>query len=345
MGSWGHGLCVVLCFWGTVSGNTLHSRTVGPCNVNTGTASFNCSWRKLAHIPEIWDNATTLDLSQNHLNLTNPQHLRQLQRLDHLVTLNLSGNYLPLLGKDNLCSLPSLQILDLSSCQLTSIEAGALQGLPRLGKLFLGNNRLQVPLSVSTRDIVTISFLDLHGNQELERSSDDLSTGIRRPFHRKLLTNDTEHPTKTPTNAMTTANGTESPGQSRPSHRWQYLVAVLVTAISLSLLIASLAKCHLVHRYLASYQHTRLTEQDTASQCDPNSLEVGFSMHNHGGQAQSPHPAAVPQGEMDMEDEEDDDDDGFIEDNYIQASERERAKRALELVEEEEEDGTEFTIG
>lgn len=171
-------------------------------------ASFNCSWRKLDHIPtEIWDNATTLDLSQNHLNLTNSQHLRQLQRLDQLVTLNLSGNYLPLLGKDNLCSLPSLHTLDLSGCQLTSIEAGALQGLPRLGKLFLGHNRLQVPLSVSTRDIVTISFLDLHGNQELDHGSDDSSTGIRRPFHRKLLTEVIELPSPTPANSMTTTNG------------------------------------------------------------------------------------------------------------------------------------------
>lgn len=37
MGSWGPGLCVVLCFWGTVSWNTLHGHIVGPCTVNTGT--------------------------------------------------------------------------------------------------------------------------------------------------------------------------------------------------------------------------------------------------------------------------------------------------------------------
>lgn len=168
-------------------------------------ASFNCSWRKLAHIPtEIWNNATALDLSHNHLNLTNPQHLRQLQRLDQLVNLNLSGNYLPLLEKGHFCSLPFLQILDLSGCQLTSMEAGALQGLPRLGKLFLGHNILQAPLSVSAQ---TISFLDLHGNQELDHGSDDSSTGIRTPFHRKLLTEVIELPSPTPANSMTTTNG------------------------------------------------------------------------------------------------------------------------------------------
>uniref|UniRef100_A0A6Q2WYL1 Type III endosome membrane protein TEMP n=1 Tax=Esox lucius TaxID=8010 RepID=A0A6Q2WYL1_ESOLU len=91
----------------------------------------------------------------------------------------------------------------------------------------------------------------------------------------------------------------------RVSKSWQYLVVVLVTAISLSLLITVLAKCQLIRRYLASYRHTRLTE-----------------------------------GHMNMDEE--DDDDGFIEDNYIQASERERAKRALEL---EEEDEMVFSIG
>lgn len=47
---------------------------------------------------------------------------------------------------------------------------------------------------------------------------------------------------------------------------------------------------------------------------------------------------------------EDEDDDGFIEDNYIQASERERAERAAEDMrdteeEEEEMDDIQFAIG
>uniref|UniRef100_A0A3Q1FT21 Type III endosome membrane protein TEMP n=1 Tax=Acanthochromis polyacanthus TaxID=80966 RepID=A0A3Q1FT21_9TELE len=89
------------------------------------------------------------------------------------------------------------------------------------------------------------------------------------------------------------------------SHSWEFLVAVLVTAISLSILTALLAKCQVVRRYLASYRHTRLREADS------------------------------------------EDDDGFIEDNYIPASERARAERAAEIIDEdteEEMDEIEFTI-
>lgn len=138
--------------------------------------------------------------------------------------------------------------------------------------------------------------------------------------------------TATPTAA---ANNGTSTGKY-PSHSWEFLVAVLVTAVSVSILTALLAKCQVVRRYLASYRHTRLREADTVSHCDPSGLEVGYSMH--GGLGMNPE-CIPPVSE--------EDDDGFIEDNYIPASERARAERAAEIIDEdteEEMDEIEFTI-
>uniref|UniRef100_A0A3P8WRI6 Uncharacterized protein n=1 Tax=Cynoglossus semilaevis TaxID=244447 RepID=A0A3P8WRI6_CYNSE len=93
------------------------------------------------------------------------------------------------------------------------------------------------------------------------------------------------------------------------NHKWEFLVAVLVSAISISVIIALLAKCQVVRHYLASYSHTRLREADNVSQCGPS-----------------------------------EDDDGFIEDNYIPTMEKIRVAESSEEDTEEEMDEIEFSI-
>ncbi|KAK2889260.1 hypothetical protein Q8A67_014635 [Cirrhinus molitorella] len=349
MGSAAHIVCVLLCFW--VSGSCSTLQTVGPCTVNRETAVFDCSGKRLTSVPKhIWMNVTELDLSDNLLDLTHFDSFKRLNLFSHLVSLNLSGNYLPLLFKHHLYSFSSLKVLDLSRCKLAAVEADALTSLSSLQMLFLGDIQL-----TAVRDLRWSQFVDLRGEQKHRQkvgdrvlmirgskrmAQDDQNDGYsknvnRGAFLRKLLsTMETRSSTYSTIQYNTSILTTNSTSNGSKAASWKVLVAVLGSAITLSVLIALMAKCKVVHKYLASYRHSRLSEVDATSQCDPANFEVGFSTQGGPGTR-----AAAPTNDVEEYD------DGFIEDNYIQASETERAAKATLTDDDDEEEEIEFSIG
>lgn len=119
------------------------------------------------------------------------------------------------------------------------------------------------------------------------------------------------------------------------SLEWSYLAAGLGTVLTISLLIVMAVKLRLFHRFLASYRHSLLQESDGVSQY---------------GQEQPNSVMGRMEGIRGTQVELDEDDDGFIEDNYIQTSEKVRAEREQDEESGEEEmedsdDDLQFTIG
>lgn len=128
-----------------------------------------------------------------------------------------------------------------------------------------------------------------------------------------------------------------TPDESPKSVEWSYLAAGLGAVLTVSLLIVMAVKFRVFHRFLASYRHSLLQETDGVSQYGQEDVSFPSSVSGRMGVL-----GGTP-GRMD------EDDDGFIEDNYIQPSEKDRA--AMERQEDEDEemddsdDDLQFTIG
>ncbi|XP_041126561.1 leucine-rich repeat-containing protein 19-like isoform X2 [Polyodon spathula] len=372
----------VLCCWGTILAMT---QTPNLCFVTNEMISCSEKNLKLIPSTVNKSTVTTMDLSQNQLDFSSPENQRRLQSLVSLISLNLSSNYLPLLERSTFSNLTKLQSLDLSNCSLKEIKPGAFHDLSNLQTLILSRNQLRGSLPLAFLDLKRLTLLDLqnnslvsvelpfldwlgkvndvklHGNEwrchcpssaiqqwvkqsrvsGLKCSSPDDSKGLyieAYPCKESVFMSLSAEYRDTVyiagpfnTNGSVGTNSSVPPGGAKSMPSWRYLVAVLVTAICLSVLIALAVKCKLFSRYLASYRHTRLSDTDTSSRYSQYDAE---SMSGRGGAHQ---PELAP-GDLE-------DDDGFIEDNYIQASERQQAEQeAGEQEEEEEEDDFQFSI-
>ncbi|XP_049454148.1 leucine-rich repeat-containing protein 19-like [Epinephelus fuscoguttatus] len=141
------------------------------------------------------------------------------------------------------------------------------------------------------------------------------------------------------TNHNSTIQRAADPDNESPkSLDWSYMVAGLGTVLTISLLIVMTVKFRLFHRFLASYRHSLLQETDGVSQYGHDGVPFPHSVSGRMGVARGTQRGL------------DDDDDGFIEDNYIEPSEKNRAEREGEEEEDEEgledsDDDLQFTIG
>lgn len=116
-----------------------------------------------------------------------------------------------------------------------------------------------------------------------------------------------------------------------------YLAIALGTVITLSLFIVLVVKFRVLHHFLASYRHSLLQESDGASQYGQEDMSFPNNVSGRMGVVRGTQTGL------------DDDDDGFIEDNYIQPSEKHmpEGQRQDEEIEgtDDSDDDLQFTIG
>ncbi|NXO01561.1 LRC19 protein, partial [Rhinopomastus cyanomelas] len=282
--------------------------------------SLNLSSNALMALsPAVFSNLRTLNLLDLSSCSISYLHMDAFKGLENLHTLLLRNNSLQELDVPFFLPLKALFYLDLQHNALVSVDAWSLQMLEAIPQVQLQGNPWLCDCSahplqqwLQRRQGGTMSagvplnpFAPTLG-QVLRWLSQDLSCPAeRQPAERLIL-----HALTCPSCATAT-----TPPAGKGGRSWPYLVGFLVAAIGLSLLIALAAKCKLFHKNFASYRHQPLPETSSiggSTMEDSSSWDRGSS--GQGTRESHLMPSAV---ELQAED-----DDGFIEDNYIQPSER-----------------------
>ncbi|XP_019731840.1 leucine-rich repeat and immunoglobulin-like domain-containing nogo receptor-interacting protein 1 [Hippocampus comes] len=133
------------------------------CHCGTTVSVINCSYARLAVVPERLPlDLTGLNLSHNAIRTLAPEQFRALTRLEDL---DLSDNHLAYVDADAFLGLRSLLDLRLARNRLKVLPVGAFAGLSRLRLLDVSRNEILGFLDFTFRDLAGLRVLEaLHND-------------------------------------------------------------------------------------------------------------------------------------------------------------------------------------